>query len=196
MSEFTDVPAGKIAAVVTYLEMRTRPRHDGQEPALQDRIRRIEKPDPDWYLDVYNRIGADLLWFSRLVASRDKLVSTITDPNYEVCAVNYGDQEEGLVELDFRTPGACELAFFGVCPQLVGKGVGLALMQYAIQTAWAHPIERFWVHTCTLDHPNALPFYLRCGFRAYKREIEIADDPRLSGALPETAAPQVPVIKP
>jgi GNAT superfamily N-acetyltransferase len=88
----------------------------------------------------------------------------------------------------------CELAFFGLTPGLVGKGAGRLLMQHAIERAWARPIDRFWVHTCTLDHPAALAFYVRSGFRAFKRQVEIADDPRLDGTLPPDAAPHAPVI--
>jgi hypothetical protein len=68
-------------------------------------------------------------------------------------------------------------------------------MSRAIERAWAHPIERLWVHTCTLDHPGALAFYVRSGFRPYRRQVEVADDPRLSGALPRNAAPHVPIIE-
>ena len=55
-------------------------------------------------------------------------------------------------------------------------------------------VRRVWVHTCTLDHPRALSFYLQAGFVAYERAVEVADDPRLTGEAPRTAAPHVPVI--
>ncbi|MFL5217644.1 MAG: GNAT family N-acetyltransferase, partial [Microvirga sp.] len=58
------------------------------------------------------------------------------------------------------------------------------------------PIARLWVHTCSLDHPRAVAFYLGAGFRPYKRAIEVADDPRLTGDLPRDAEPQVPLIRP
>ena len=58
------------------------------------------------------------------------------------------------------------------------------------------PIERFWVHTCTLDSPQALGFYIRSGFAPVERQIEVFDDPRLTGVLPETAAPHIPVLRP
>jgi hypothetical protein len=50
------------------------------------------------------------------------------------------------------------------------------------------------VHTCNLDHPGALAFYVRTGFKPYQRQIEIADDPRLAGVLSRSAAPHVPVL--
>ena len=77
-----------------------------------------------------------------------------------------------------------ELGFFGVAPSLVGSGAGRWLMNHAIAGAWSRPITRFWVHTCTLDHQDAVDFYVRSGFRAFRRQIEIASDPRLAGLLP------------
>jgi hypothetical protein len=67
-------------------------------------------------------------------------------------------------------------------------------MNAAIRRAFAKPVDRFFLHTCSLDHPAALAFYIRAGFTPYKRAIEVADDPRLTGRLPRTAAPHVPVI--
>ncbi len=102
--------------------------------------------------------------------------------------------DEGLLELDFRHPGVCELSFFGVTPGLVGIGAGRWLMNRALELVWSRPIRRFWVHTCTHDHPAALAFYMRSGFRPFRRHIHIEDDPRLAGVLPRTAAPQIPLI--
>ena len=66
----------------------------------------------------------------------------------------------------------------------------------SVALAWSRPIRRLWVHTCTLDAPEALPFYLRSGFAPYARKVEVYDDPRLAGVLPPAAAPQVPIITP
>ena len=87
-----------------------------------------------------------------------------------------------------------ELAYFGVVPEAVGTGAGRWLMDRAVELAFAKRPRRFWVHTCTLDHPAALGFYLRSGFQPYGRAVEIADDPRLAGALPRAAAPSIPLI--
>jgi GNAT superfamily N-acetyltransferase len=80
-------------------------------------------------------------------------------------------------------------------PQAIGQGAGRFLMAQAIQKAWEKPIARFWVHTCTLDHPSALGFYQRSGFRPYALMVEVAADPRLSGVLGREAAPHVPLIE-
>lgn len=189
-----DVPPGKIAAVVTSLEMRERPppRAGPADPAW--RLRPVPRPEVGWYRDLYRRIGQDWLWFSRLLLSDAALARIVRHPLVEVCAFEVAGQDEGLLELDFRQAGECELAFFGLTAPLLGRGAGRWLMSQAIARAWARPIRRFWVHTCTLDHPGALAFYLRSGFRPFRRQIEIADDPRLTGAAPRTAAPHIPVI--
>ena len=74
------------------------------------------------------------------------------------------------------------------------EGFGRVLMDEAIRRAWAKPIERFWVHTCTFDSPLALPFYIRSGFTPYLRMVEVHDDPRLLGKLAREASPQVPIL--
>lgn len=195
-SEFVAVPAGKLAAVVTYLEMHAPPAVTDAKPPQGVTLRRVEDPEPGWFRDLFRRIGTDWLWFSRLRLDDEALGRIIRDPRVHVHVVALGDRDEGLLELDFRKEGECELSFLGLTPALVGTGAGRWLMGRAIEYAWAHPIRRFWVHTCTLDHPNALGFYQRSGFTAWKREIEILDDPRLTGLMPPAAAPDIPVIEP
>lgn len=192
---YIDIPPGKIGAIATSLEMWARP-----EPRLgpADKgftIRKVERPDADWYRDLFRRIGTPWLWHSRLRLSTTALEGIIRAPHVEVWALAEDGRDEGLLELDFRVAGECELTFFGLSEALVGRGAGRLLMNRAIEQAWARPIRRFWLHTCTLDHPGALAFYVRSGFRAFQRQIEIADDPRLDGTLPRDAAPGVPIIE-
>ncbi|MDE2305501.1 MAG: GNAT family N-acetyltransferase, partial [Gammaproteobacteria bacterium] len=148
-----------------------------------------------WYRELFARIGTPWLWFSRLRMPPEELRAIITHPDVEIHAFAIDGRDEGLLELDFRESGECELAFFGVTAAAQGTGAGRLLMNRAIERAWARPIGRFWVHTCTLDHPAALGFYLRSGFRAYARRVEVADDPRLAGLAPREAAPQIPIIE-
>ncbi len=190
---YQDVPAGKIASVVTSLEMATRPTPH-PEPAARWQLVRHERPDPHWYRDLYHRVGAQWLWFSRLRLPLEDLAAIIQHPDVEVYAVRHGGSDEGLLELDFRTPDVCELAFFGLTSALIGTGAGRWLMNRATEAAWVRPISRLWVHTCTLDHPGALDFYRRAGFVPVHRQVEIADDPRQLGVLARDVAPQVPLL--
>jgi hypothetical protein len=61
--------------------------------------------------------------------------------------------------------------------------------------AWRKGVERVHVNTCSLDHPAALPAYLKAGFRPYRRAFESFPDPRLLGLLPPGVAPQIPLIE-
>ena len=54
---------------------------------------------------------------------------------------------------------------------------------------------RVWLHTCTFDHPAALAFYQRSGFRPFRRQVEVVNDPRLDGTVPRDVARHVPVIE-
>ena len=156
---YTDIPPGKVAAVVTHLEMLTpvRPRH--VPPLAGASMRTVAAPDTDWYRDLYGRIGAmDWLWYSRLGLAAPALEAIIRHPDVEIHALTVDGRDEGLLELDFRIDGECELAFFGVTRRLIGRGAGRLLMNAGIERAWSQPIRRFWVHTCTLDHPGALAF--------------------------------------
>jgi len=193
---YHDVAPGKIASVVTCLEMLAAIPVPGERADAPWQIRPVPNPDPDWYRDLYGRVGADWLWFSRLAMPRAKLAAIIHDPLVEVYAMSIGGRDEGLLELDFREPGQCELAFYGLTPALIGQGAGRALMNFATRKAWARPIRRFWVHTCTLDHHAALGFYQRSGFRPYARMVEVADDPRVTGLVPRSFAPHLPIIDP
>ena len=191
---YSDIPAGKIAAVVTHLEMTSPPsRHD--DPPGAWRLRRVERPAPGWYRDLYRRVGEEWLWFSRARMNDAELAACIQAPDVEVYALVADGRDEGLLELDFSQPGNCELVYFGVTSALVGTGAGRFLMNRAMELAWRDDVRRVWVHTCTFDHPSAVAFYQRSGFRAFRRQIEIADDPRLDGTAPRDAAGHVPVIE-
>jgi GNAT superfamily N-acetyltransferase len=191
---YSDVPAGKIAAVVTHLEMTERPVLADDPPGAWT-LRRVEAPGLDWFRDLYRRIGEEWLWFSRLRMTDAKLAATIQSPLVEMYALVQGGRDEGVLELDFCNAGECELRLFGVTADLIGSGAGRWLMNRALELIWSRPVTRVWVHTCSLDHPAALAFYQRSGFRPFRRQIEISDDPRLDGTLPRGAAGHVPIIE-
>jgi GNAT superfamily N-acetyltransferase len=175
-----DVPADRIAAVVTSLEMKSRP---PLRPEMSGpwRLQRMTRPEPDASLALYAKVGDEWIWFSRLMMSDAELTAILWHPQVEVYGLDVAGQLEGLLELDYRVEGEAELAFFGVTASLVGSGAARWLMNRALDKVWQQPISRFWVHTCTLDHPSAVMFYQRSGFVPFRRQIEIAPDPRLQG---------------
>ena len=190
---YSDIPDSELAAVVTFLEMRTPPQ--AQVPASSLSLRRIPDPDVGDYRRLFRRIGGHWLWFSRLVMSDDELARIIKDQAVELSVVvEEVGTDIGMVELDFREAGECEIAFIGLLPELAGRGHGRWLLAETLRLAWRDGIRRVHVHTCTLDHPAALSAYRSAGFTAYKRAIERFPDPRLLGILPRNEAPQIPLL--
>jgi GNAT superfamily N-acetyltransferase len=191
---YTDLPPGKLAAVVTYLEMRIPPLPELPPATPEYHVRRVERPDLDWYRDLYRRIGEPWLWFSRLRMNDDELRGILHHAEVDVFALTFSNADAGLLEFDRRLMPDIELTFFGIIPELIGKNAGRELLQYGLAAEWKHRPRRVWLHTCTHDHPRALEFYCKAGFVPYKRGIEIADDPRLTGDVPSDAAPSIPIL--
>jgi GNAT superfamily N-acetyltransferase len=190
---YEPVADGELAAVVTYLEMRERPQVEVPPSTLD--LQRIENPSLERYRDLFRLVGAPWLWFSRLVMDDSQLDAIILHPQVELYVVQDGNARDvGMLELDFREAGECELAFVGLVPDLAGLGHGRWLLAESVSRAWRDGVSRIHVHTCSLDHPAALGAYRRAGFTPYKRAIERFPDPRLAGILPRDCAPQVPLL--
>lgn len=192
---YTDVPSGKIAFVVTFLEMTQAPpsplcpkRHDVS-------LQRWQKPDAERYRQLFRDVGEDWIWFGRLAMEVPALQQLLSEPTRENYRPIKDGKSIGTLELNYANPAEPEIAYFGLVPGAIGDGLGKWLMNEAIEMAWSRPeTKRLWLHTCTGDSPQAIRFYKSCGFTPYKRCIEIADDPRLSGLHTCDKAPHVPVI--
>ena len=188
------LPKGHLANVVTCLEMTAKPALR-PTPEAGFALERMGAGDTERFRALFRAIGEDIMWFSRLLLEEGELAAIIGDPQVFCFALVKEGADIGLLELDFRNTGECELSFFGVVPQAVGGGAGRFLMNAALTRAWAEPISRLWVHTCHFDHPSALGFYQRSGFRPYAVMVEVHPDPRLTGQMPRHASPQVPLIE-
>ena len=186
-----DIPDGQVGAVVTYLEMRAPPK-PRPLPAAPLRLERWRDPDPARYRLLFRRVGGKWLWFSRLTMSDEKLRAEMAEIH---AVVDRGGVEVGMLELDFRTKGECLIRFLGLVPELAGRGHGAWLFAQTLALAWRPGVARVRVNTCTLDHPAALPAYLKAGFRAVRRAFESFPDPRLAGLLPSDVAPQLPLFE-
>lgn len=188
------VDAGELATIVTTLEMTARPPLRPIPPSPL-RLVRWTAPDAARYRTLFARVGTPWLWFSRLAMDDAALLAIVGDPAVQVNAVvDHAGIEVGIAELDFRRAGECCIAFFGLVPELAGRGLGRWLMAETMARAWTKGVERVWLHTCTLDHAAALGFYRAQGFTATARTIETFPDPRLAGLLPMDAAPQIPLL--
>lgn len=188
------VDDGDLATIVTTLEMTRRPPLRPL-PASPLRLVRWATPEPEKYRTLFRRVGGPWLWYSRLAMDDATLTAIVHDAGVEVYAVtDRAGIEVGLLELDLRHAGACELSYFGLVPELAGRGHGGWLMAEAMARCWRPGVTRVWVHTCTLDHPAALGFYRKQGFVAVKRTIETFPDPRQLGLLPVEMGAHVPYL--
>ncbi|SDO42682.1 Acetyltransferase (GNAT) family protein [Methylobacterium phyllostachyos] len=192
---YASVPPGHIATIVTSVEMVRPPSPRPERPVPPGLVLRpLADRNPDPYRSLYRTVGAEWLWFSRLALADDALAAILADEAVEILALRQANRTLGMLELDFRQPGSCELVFLGLTGDRIGTGLGGRLMNEALRRAWSRPIERFWLHTCTLDHPGALAFYRRFGFEPFATHVEVAPDPRLTGLLPRGCAPHVPLL--
>ena len=184
------VPPGHVGAVVTYLEMDAPPA-PAPIPASPLRILRWAEVDPERYRALFRKVGGRWLWFSRLAMSDRELLDRAGEVHEVRDAAGH---PVGMIELDFRVDGLCRILFLGLVPELAGQGHGRWLFAETLARAWAPGVRQVTVHTCSRDHPAALPSYLRAGFIARGRAFESFPDPRLTGLLPRDIAPQLPLV--
>jgi GNAT superfamily N-acetyltransferase len=117
-------------------------------------------------------VGRDYDWTSRKKLSDAELAALLNDPRLEVHVLMAEGVPAGFAELDRRIDGEIELVQFGLMPEFIGQGLGRFFLQWTIDKAWSYQPRRFWLHTCTKDHPAALPNYLKAGFAIYKEEVK------------------------
>jgi len=164
-----------IPITITKLEMTAKPAH--LRPHLRHEhdngrivLLKVKQPPVHFYRYLYETVGRDYIWVERRRMDDEALAKIVQDENVEVWVLYCEGAPAGYAELDFRKQPNAELAYFGMIPDFVGRGLGGFLLATAIDIAWSHPIERLWVHTNTLDHPRALPLYQQMGFTPYAQE--------------------------
>jgi GNAT superfamily N-acetyltransferase len=128
-------------------------------------------PSIAWYRFLYDAVGKDWNWTSRKKLSDTALATIIHDANDEVHVLFVDGVPAGFVELDRRVEGEIEITQFGLMPEFLGQGLGKYFLHWSIDRAWGYRPKRLWLHTCTDDHPAAIPNYLKAGFVIYKEEV-------------------------
>jgi len=155
----------------TYLEMREA---SELKPALSDdpliRIEAQRDCSIDLFRFLYVEVGRNYRWIDRLPWTDEDIHSHLARPEVSVWLMKYDGETAGYFELRKCEDGSIEIAYFGLLPQFIGRGLGKHLLTSATQQAWADGANRVWLHTCTLDDPAAMPNYLRRGFQPFKTE--------------------------
>ena len=158
--------------VTTYLEMRSADQLRPKRAGMRFQIR--EKTERDWRFnrDLYFRIGEQWDWIDKRSWTDDRWKEYTMVPELRTFAGYHDDALSGYYELRRDREGGIEIAYFGLLPEWIGRGLGGALLTSAIETAWGmepNP-SRVWVHTCNRDHPQALANYQARGMVVYKVE--------------------------
>jgi ribosomal protein S18 acetylase RimI-like enzyme len=165
------MPTNATTATRTYLEMTSRAQ---LKPArLDDRdlaIRRIDPPDPSLWRYLYSEVGRQYRWFDRLPWTEEEARRYLEDPSISLWVLDVQGVIAGYFELHREADGAVEIVYFGLLPAFTGRGLGGHLLTEAAERAWASGATRVWLHTCTFDHPNAIPNYVSRGFTVFKTE--------------------------
>jgi GNAT superfamily N-acetyltransferase len=156
----------------TYLQMFARPERVVPPPREELAVVHAKKPTVAYYRFLYDAVGREYDWTSRKKLSDAELSALLHDPRLEIHALMADGVPAGFAELDRRVEGEIELVQFGLMPEFIGQGLGRYFLQWTIDKAWSYCPKRFWLHTCTNDHPAALPNYLKAGFAIYKEEVK------------------------
>jgi GNAT superfamily N-acetyltransferase len=155
---------------VYYLEMTAPSGRVVPPPCAGLAVRHVPAPSVAFYRALYDAVGRDYHWLSRRKLSDENLAAILNDPLVEMHVLSVDGSDAGFVEFDRRTPGEVEIVQFGLSGPYHGRGLGKWFLRWAIERAWSYAPRRLWLHTCTLDHPAAVPNYLKAGFREFKQE--------------------------
>lgn len=122
------------------------------------------------YRRLYKEVGEQWFWHDRLEWSDEDLAEHLASPMVGVWELMVGDESAGYFELQRQDDGSVEIAYFGLTPKFIGRGLGGMLLTRAVREAFVMGANRVWLHTCTLDSERALPSYKARGFREFKTE--------------------------
>lgn len=174
---------GKLDMVITHLEMRRRPYRLVSHLPRGLTIVHTRSPTVSFYRYLYNTVGAPWLWHERRRLDDNTLRAIIHDARVEVHVLYVHGVPAGYIELDRRIANEVEVAYFGLIPDFIGRGLGRYLLDWGLNEAWREHPQRVWVDSCNHDHPKAIAIYQRAGFVPYKQETVRIDDPRSDGTI-------------
>ena len=156
----------------TYLEMRSpADLRRTARPHDPPRLERIGPCPVSFFRYLYAEVGREYHWTDRLSWTDAQVRSHLDDPTVSLWLLTSQAAPAGYFELRTHEDRSVEIAYFGLLREFLGRGWGGYLLTRAVETAWEMKPERVWLHTCTLDHPAALPNYVKRGFRPIREEV-------------------------
>lgn len=162
-------------ATIFHLEMRDRSEFRPSVGPSGLSVEPVNPPDPEKNRELYRTVGGDWQWTDKLAWSGEDWRKYVCRDSLRTYTGSVDGKEIGYFELESQDGGNVEIAYFGLLPGYIGRGLGGALLSSAIELAWGLPdTRRVWVHTCTLDHEHALANYLKRGFSNFTIEDSAA----------------------
>ena len=161
-----DMDAADLDVITTYMEMTERPtRPTVPCPPGQYAVLRLERPSATFYRYLYAQVGERWMWSDRRKMSDETLDAAINAEGIEIFVLYAGGEPAGYVELDRRAKPDIRIAYFGLAPHFIGRGLGRYLLNWAVDLAWSYGPARLLVSTWSFDHPRAFANYQKAGFR-------------------------------
>lgn len=140
-------------------------------PEGDARIERVGFCPTAFFRYLYAEVGRQYRWTDRLIWTDAQIRAYLDAGNVTLYVLYVDAAPAGYFELKVHDDGSIEIAYFGLMGDYIGRGLGGWLLTQAVEAAWAARPTRVWLHTCTLDHPNALPNYVGRGFRPVREEV-------------------------
>ncbi len=145
---------------------------EGSKPSLYYSLSLIEPINFQLNKFFYKNIGKNHKWVDRLSWSEEKWINYVSNKNVRTYVFKFKDDLVGFFELIFHLEkNETEIAYFGILEEYQNKKLGSHLLSEAIKLSFQKNINRVWVHTCSLDHKNALNNYISRGMKIFKTEI-------------------------
>ena len=145
---------------------------EGNKPAEDYSLNLIDPVDFQLNKFFYKNIGKKHKWIDRLSWSEEKWITYVSSKNVNTYVLKHKDDLVGFFELiSHQDNKEIEIAYFGILEEYQNKKLGSFLLSDAIKKSFQQNVDRVWLHTCSLDHKNALYNYLARGMKIFKSEI-------------------------
>ena len=145
--------------------------NDVNDPTEEYSLNLLEPQNFQLNKFFYKNIGKKHKWIDRLVWTENQWIDYVSSEKVKTYVLKYKGDLAGFFELIFHSEeNEVEIAYFGILEEYQNKKLGSYLLSQAIQKSFKRDINRVWVHTCSLDHKNALNNYIARGMKIFKTE--------------------------